>query len=70
MSLESADKLVQRILRQMGVSYQVEEAPDQQGSSIVTDSDSLSALPAELHPYVKSRRAKDPPGEESGASKF
>jgi hypothetical protein len=52
----------------MGVPYQVEETPGQQGPSIVTDSKSLSALPSELHPYVKSRTVKDSAGKESGES--
>ncbi len=52
MSLESAEKLVQRILRQMAVPHRVEEGSGD-GPAIVADGAAVAALPAELRPYVK-----------------
>lgn len=63
MSLESADKLVQRILRQMRVPHRVEDRPEGKRPAIVADVDSLSDLPAELHPYVEPKKADSAPDD-------
>jgi hypothetical protein len=55
MSLESAEKLVERILRQLRVQYHVEARPEGESPLIVADVASLSSLPPELHPYVTPR---------------
>jgi hypothetical protein len=55
MSLESAEKLVERILRQLRVAYHVETRPEGESPLIVADVASLSSLPPELHPYITPR---------------
>jgi hypothetical protein len=64
MTLESAERLVEKILRQLEVQYEVtgEAAPhhdhDDAGHSggeertIVVDAAALTRLPEELHPFV------------------
>ncbi len=70
MSLESAEKLVERILRQLGVDYRVEEGEGAKATHIVADVNSLSALPPELHPYVTAKQPAVPQvGEASEGSK-
>jgi hypothetical protein len=59
MTLESAERLVERILRQLEVAYEVEPSPDG-GTRIVVDADRLESLPAELSPFVAPRSAEDP----------
>ena len=60
MSLESAEKLVERILRQMGIAYRLEPSPQGESPRIVADISSLSTLPEELHPYVTPLQPGDP----------
>ena len=69
MSLESAERLVERILRQLGVRYQVEQDLDGETQRIVTDEGSLANLPPELRHYVtrqKPAHAKDNDGTGQG----
>jgi hypothetical protein len=63
MSLESAEKLVERILRQLGVLYHVEHDPGGEMQRIVTDASSLASLPPELHPYVMGQKPPGPKDE-------
>jgi len=62
MTLESAEKLVERILRQLEVEYQVEQSPDGE-KRIVADVDSVSTLPAELRPFVTPRGGHSDSGD-------
>jgi hypothetical protein len=70
MSLESAEKLVERILRQLGVPYDVEPPAQGETGRIVADAGAVATLPPELHPYITPRAAKpleDADGETGGA---
>jgi hypothetical protein len=68
MSLESAEKLVERILRELGVQHRVEETAEKGGSRIVVDKRSLEALPAELQPYVTAQETRAPAEDDENKS--
>ena len=67
MTLESAERLVEKILQQLQVDYEVsgDAAPhhdhdgdhshDETPRSILVDAEALPKLPAELHPFVSPR---------------
>jgi len=68
MTLESAERLVEKILQQLEVQYEVtgepashhdheHEAEHGGDRTIVVDADALSRLPPELHPFVTASAA-------------
>jgi hypothetical protein len=59
MTLESAERLVERILRQLDVDYRVEQSGTGERRIVVAAEDA-SALPPEVHPFVSPRSDRSP----------
>jgi hypothetical protein len=69
MTLESAERLVEKILQQLQVKYEVsgdspahhdhhhdgDDHPEEKQRSIVVDAEAVPKLPVELHPFVSTR---------------
>jgi hypothetical protein len=69
MTLESAERLVEKILRQLEIKYEVsgdpaphhdhdhdgDSHPEEKPRSIVVDAETLPKVPVELHPFVSPR---------------
>lgn len=80
MTLESAERLVEKILQQLEVQYEVTGKPashhdhddGHQGGeqpTIVVDADALTRLPSELHPFVTTSAAAPPLAPDADAPK-
>jgi hypothetical protein len=78
MTLESAERLVEKILQQLEVQYEVTGKPashhdhdDGHGGeepTIVVDADALSRLPLELRPFVTTSAATPAPAPDADAT--
>jgi hypothetical protein len=77
MTLESAERLVEKILRQLEVQYEVtgdapshhdhddDGLPGGEARTIVVDAGVLSRLPEELHPFVTTSAATAAPAPDA-----
>lgn len=79
MTLESAERLVEKILQQLEVQYEVTGKPashhDQDAGhhgaeepTIVVDADALSRLPLELRPFVTTSAATPAPAPDADST--